>query len=82
MDCIINSCDNPGEASLGVRLRRPDTTAIWSPNTGATLCKYHAEHGMRIIILLEPTHTGEVETSVSQLGTRLDRSTPIKYSKS
>ena len=35
MPCIITGCPNEGIHNIGIRCRRPDTTAIWAPNTNA-----------------------------------------------
>ena len=43
--CIIDGCSNEGVHNFGVRCRRPNTSAIWAPNTNAYLCDEHAEQG-------------------------------------
>ena len=35
--CIIDGYPNDGIHNFGVRCRRPDTGAIWTPNTDAYL---------------------------------------------
>lgn len=30
--CIIPGCPHEGGNQLGIRCRRPDTTAVWAPN--------------------------------------------------
>ncbi len=65
MSCIVEGCTNEAHHNLGIRLRRPDTTAIWAPNMDAFLCNQHATQGLKINIILEPTDTGEIETLVS-----------------
>jgi hypothetical protein len=77
MPCIIAGCPNPAEHNLSVRLRRPNTSAIWAPNTEAYLCDQHAAQGLRITVLLEPTNTGNIETIVSSSGSSVTRTTPI-----
>lgn len=77
MPCIITGCENLAEHNLGIRLRRPDTTAIWAPNTDAMVCAPHAVQGLRIDILLAPTQTGEIETIVQSFGRTVNRTTPI-----
>ena len=47
---------------MSIRLRRPDTSAIWAPNLEAFLCDVHAVAGARINVLYEPTETHAVET--------------------
>jgi len=64
MPCIIPGCPNDAEHNLSVRLRRPDTSAIWAPNTEAYLCDAHATQGLRITVVLEPTSAHEIETRV------------------
>jgi hypothetical protein len=77
MPCIISGCPNPAEHNLGVRLRRPDTSAIWAPNTEAFLCDDHAGNGLRITVILEPTRTGEIETRIFSADNPVSRTTPI-----
>ena len=78
MSWVIPGCLNYAPHNLGVRLRRPDTTAIWAPNTEAFLCDTHAAQGMIITIILEPTTTGQIETKVSGIKPPThDRTTPI-----
>lgn len=76
MRCIIEGCENEGVNNFGVRLRRPDTTAIWAPNTEAFVCDSHASQGLKVIVFLEPTEHSELETivrSVSQAASRTTR---------
>ena len=76
--CIFPNCPNPGNHNFSVRLRRPDTTAIWAPNTQAYVCDDHAAQGVRITVVLEPTQTANVETHiVATDGSIVDRTTPI-----
>lgn len=63
-NCIIDGCSNIGVHNIGVRCRRPDTTAIWAPNTNALLCDEHAEQGCIIDISITPTTDGQVQTNV------------------
>ena len=79
MQCIIEACENEGRNNLGVRLRRPNTTAIWAPNTEAFICDYHASRGLRVIVLLEPTDASTVETVVRSLGQSDARTTRITH---
>lgn len=74
--CIIAGCSNPGIHNLGVRLRRPDTTAVWAPNTEGYLCDVHAKQGMMITIFLEPNQSGTIKTRIIS-GDPLSRTTPI-----
>ncbi len=79
MACIIAGCQNKADNNLGVRLRRPDTSAIWAPNTEAYICDEHAYQGLKIWVSLTPTNTGEIETAVtSETNPVYSRTTPIK----
>ena len=79
MACIIPGCTNQADHNFGVRLHRPDTTAIWAPNTEAFLCDQHADQGLRITVVIEPTNTHQVETRVCGIPvtTPAHRVTPI-----
>ena len=78
MSCVIPGCHNHAPHNLSVRLRRPDTTAIWAPNTEAYLCDAHAAQGLSITIILEPTTTGQIETKVCGISPPTpNRVTPI-----
>ena len=78
MPCIIAGCTNQADHNLSIRLRRPDTSAIWAPNTEAFLCDLHAAQGMVVTITLQPTNTGNIETQVSSSGGNVvSRITPI-----
>jgi len=85
MPCIVPGCNNNANKKLGIRLRRPAQsdrasvgTGIWAPETGAFICDQHAVAGWRIIILMEPTTTGEVSTSVVCSGAIVRRRTRIR----
>ncbi len=78
MPCIVTGCRNLADHNIGIRVRRPDTSAIWAPNTDAFLCDDHATQGLRITIVLTPTGTGAIETEVSSPGgLPVSRTTPI-----
>ena len=80
MECIFSDCDLPGEHSIGVRLRRSDTTAIWAPNTGAFVCDFHASQGMRITIYLESLDEHVIETRVQSIVPQVvERTTDIRH---
>ena len=79
MECIIEACQNEGIHNFGVRLRRPNTSAIWAPNTEAFICDFHASRGLRITILLEPTDCSELETIVRSVGKPAYRTTRITH---
>jgi hypothetical protein len=76
--CAIPNCKKEAHHNFGVRLRRPDTSAIWAPNTEAFLCDEHASMGLRITVILEPTNTRSIETTVVGISqTNVERTTPI-----
>ena len=80
MTCIFPGCERRAPHNLGVRLRKPNTRAIWAPNTFAFLCKHHATSGVRITITLQETNTATVETNVAVLpadAVTANRITPI-----
>lgn len=60
-DCIVPACKRNATNTLGIRLRRPDTTAIWAPQTDVYVCDTHARSGARISVVYEATTTGRVE---------------------
>lgn len=83
MPCLIAGCDNEATNNFSVRLRRPDTSAIWAPNTEAYLCDEHAYGGFKIWVSLTPTGTGEIETAVtSETNPVYSRTTQIKQPES
>ena len=61
MSCVVPGCTRTGTNKLGIRLRRPDTSAIWSPETDAHVCDHHSRSGARIAIYYEASDTGRVE---------------------
>jgi hypothetical protein len=68
--CIIEGCQNYADNNFGVRLRRPNTTAIFAPNTDAFVCDEHSKAGMRIDVTLKITGTRSTTTVVSGGGSR------------
>jgi hypothetical protein len=67
---------------ISVRLRRPDTSAVWAPTTGAYLCDRHATAGAHIDVIVEPTYDGSIEVSTwavedGQEGSMTTRVVPI-----
>lgn len=75
--CIIPNCTNNAVHNISIRCRRPDTSAIWAPNTHAFLCDDHAEDGYTIDIVLRPNGTTGITTNVTA-GNRVEtRTTPI-----
>lgn len=77
--CIINGCTNEGIHNFGVRCRRPNTSAIWAPNTEAYLCNQHAEQGCVIEVNIIPTTTETVTTRISGGGLVAERTTDIAH---
>lgn len=77
MECAVPVCNNEGRNSLGIRLRRPDGTAIWSPVTDAFLCDLHSSRGLRLTVLLEATDTGKVESITYSVGEPIVRESKI-----
>ena len=67
-ECIVPGCPREALNNLSVRLRRPDTSAIWAPNTEAYVCDSHAESGARVTLYYEPTTAEAIEVRVH--GTR------------
>ena len=61
-DCIVPGCSLDAQNSLSIRLRRPDTSAIWAPNLDAHVCDIHATSGALIHVLYEATESGQIET--------------------
>jgi hypothetical protein len=78
-NCLIPNCPNNAEHNLGIRCRRPDTTAIWAPNLNAYLCDEHADQGYIIDIVLTPTGDREIVTIVNAGGENVQRRTPINH---
>ena len=81
MQCIFPGCNQPADHNIGVRLRRPATTAIWSPNTNAMVCDYHARRGMRVTVVVESIDEHVLETRVQAAGAPhgVERTTPIRH---
>jgi hypothetical protein len=63
-NCIVPGCRRNANNNLGVRLRKPDTTAIWAFETATHVCDAHAKTGARLVMTYEPTTTRRVEFSV------------------
>lgn len=77
--CIIPNCTNDARNNLGIRCRRPETTAIWAPNCDAFLCDAHAEQGYSIDITLTPINHRTITTNVTAGGHVASRTTPITH---
>jgi len=76
-NCIVPGCALDAKNNLGVRLRRPNTSAIWAPNTEAFVCDQHAVSGARLRVLYEATSNGDVEVIVSGVTEPASRLTSI-----
>ena len=77
--CLIPNCHNNAEHNLGIRCRRPNTTAIWAPNCNAYLCDMYAEQGCNIEINIIPSLDGKIRTNVSGGGDIISRTTTINH---
>lgn len=77
--CLIPNCQNNAEHNLGIRCRRPDTSAIWAPNCDAFLCDEHADQGYTIDITLTPQVNRIITTNVNAGGPTETRTTPIVH---
>ena len=77
--CLIPGCTNDATHNLGIRCRRPNTSAIWAPNCNAYLCDDHADQGYDITITLTPVPNRNITTNVSAGGHIASRTTPINH---
>ena len=64
--CLV--CGDRAPHALGIRLRRPDQSAIWAPNLGAFLCDLHARSGCVVAVVYRETTTGRVQATVTSDG--------------
>ena len=78
-DCVIPGCTREARNNLSIRLRRPDTSAIWAPNLDAFVCDEHAISGARIRVIFETTDSGKVETHVLGVSDDFARITDIRH---
>ena len=62
--CIVPGCRRNAPNNLGVRLRKPDASAIWAFETAAHVCDVHARSGARLHVVWEATGTARVDFSV------------------
>jgi hypothetical protein len=77
--CLVPNCQNIATHNLSVRLRRPNTSAIWAPNCNAYLCNVHANQGYTVDIVLTPSAVRQITTNVSAIGGRVKtRTTNIR----
>jgi hypothetical protein len=78
-DCIVPGCRRNALNNLGVRLRRPNTSAIWAPNANAYVCDVHAHSGARVTLIYEANDTGRVELRVQGAQEPVVRRTAITH---
>lgn len=78
-DCIVPGCRRNALNTLGVRLRKPDTSAIWAPQTNVYICDTHARSGARITLIYEATDSGRVETRVQGAEAQVVRRAAITH---
>lgn len=78
-ECVVPSCAREARNNFSVRLRRPDTSAIWAPNTEAFVCDRHAASGARVTIYYEATESDEIEVRVHGTEPPAIRVTPIHH---
>ncbi len=65
MSCIFGDCNRPDRHVVGVFLFNPSNRkTIWSPQTNARVCDYHAERGMKMTIHLESIPDRSLEMEV------------------
>jgi hypothetical protein len=62
--CIVPKCENPGRHAVTLRVRRPDSSAIIAPNTGAYLCDEHAESATKLISRSSRTTRGKPKSTL------------------
>lgn len=77
-ECIVPGCLVEATNNLGVRLRRPDTSAIWAPNSEAYVCDAHASQGARLLVFYEPTEEDHVDVLVHGVVAGRHRRTPVQ----
>ena len=78
-ECLVPGCTSNAQNTLGVRLRKPDSTAIWAPQTYAYICDAHARSGARVALAYEATDTGRVELRVQGANEAIERGAVITH---
>jgi len=78
-DCIVPGCGRNATNNLGVRLRKPDTSAIWAPNANVYVCDRHARSGARVMVIYEANESGRIELSVQGAEAPTVRRTAIRH---
>lgn len=61
--CIVPECREAGRHMITLRCRRPDTSAVWAPTTGAYLCDKHATGGGELDLVFRPKRGGRLVVS-------------------
>lgn len=59
--CIVPGCKREAPHAITLRLRRPDTSAVWAPNTDAYLCDEHATEGGELEVIFRPRKTKRLD---------------------
>jgi len=62
--CMVPGCQNEGYYTLNLRMRRPDTSAVFAPSTGAYFCDDHVI-GANIEINYIPNTSGKVRVETT-----------------
>jgi hypothetical protein len=65
--------------NISIRCRRPNTRAIWAPNTVGYLCDVHADEGYTIDITFRQSAIRTITSNVSAGGHTVTRTTPILH---
>jgi hypothetical protein len=55
---------NEGRHVLTIRMRRPDTSAVWAPTTDFHVCDTHATEGADLEIIYRPKKTSKIVMDV------------------
>ena len=77
--CLIPNCTNNADNNISIRCRRPNTSAIWAPNTVGYLCDVHADKGYKIDITFRQSAIRTITSNVSAGGHTITRTTPILH---
>lgn len=80
--CIVPNCQRDGLHAITLRLRRPDTSAVWAPNTDAYLCDEHAVGGAEIELTFRVKRTRRLDISTrgenrGKVGIPVSKAVPI-----
>ncbi len=80
--CIVPGCLDAGRHMITLRCRRPDTSAVWAPTTGAYLCDKHATGGGEIELIFRPKRNRQLSVTTfaqarGETGQKTTRTTEI-----